>query len=323
MQNKAYRVEQLTKKYKRGPVANDKIDLEIAQGEVFGVFGPNGAGKTTLVRQMAGLLRPTSGRIFLFNHDVVAKPAVVPHYVGYYGQIAVGLNAHKFREALYITGRLRGQSKVDARRQTDSLIERLDLKELADRLVGNMSGGERRLAALLSTFMNYPLILILDEPTNELDPLRRRLVWEYLLELNRERGTTIILVTHNVLEAEWVVGRVAIIDSSKIQGLGTPGELKRLVAENVRLEVRLRDGQEPEAEDFLGAIPDSIKLRPGFWQITTTRDKSSALLSTVMEQLEGAGLDDFRLIMPTLEDVYINLTGKRWEGNDESDTAAN
>ncbi|MCI2424980.1 ABC transporter ATP-binding protein [Candidatus Acetothermia bacterium] len=320
---KAYTVEQLTKVYKKGNVsANDKIDLEIAQGEIFGVFGPNGAGKTTLVRQMAGLLRPTSGRIFLFNHDVVAKPGAVPHYVGYYGQMVVGLNAHKFREALYITGRLRGQSKADAHKQTDSLIERLDLKDLADRLVGKLSGGEKRLAALLSTFMNYPPILILDEPTNELDPLRRRLVWEYLQELNHERGTTIILVTHNLLEAEWVVERLAIIDSAKLRGLGTPGELKRLTGDTVRLEVRLRDGHEVEAEDFLAAIPESIRVRPGFWQITTRREKSTTLLSTVFERLATAGLDDFRLIMPTLEDVYIKLTGKRWEGNNEPDTAA-
>jgi len=186
--------------------------------------------------------------------------------------------------------------------------------------VGKLSGGERRLAGLLSTFMNYPAILILDEPTNELDPLRRRFVWEYLQELNQQRGTTIMLVTHNLLEAEWVVARLAIIDLGKLQGLGTPGELKRLVGDTVRLEVRLRDGHEAEAEDFLAAIPDSIRLQPGFWQITSTREKSSSLLSTVIE-LDG--LDDFRMIMPTLEDVYIKLTGKRWEGNDEPNTAAN
>ncbi|MCL0104517.1 ABC transporter ATP-binding protein [Dehalococcoidia bacterium] len=303
-------------------MANDKIDLEIAQGEIFGVFGPNGAGKTTLVRQMAGLLRPTSGRIFLFGHDVVAKPAVVPHYVGYYNQIVVGLNSHKFREALYITGRLRGQSKAEAQKQADGLIERFDVKELADRLVGKLSGGERRLAALLSTFMNYSRLLILDEPTNELDPVRRRLVWDYLHELNGQRGTTIILVTHNVLEAEWVVQRVTIIDLGKLQAMGTPGQLKRLVEDTVRLEVRLRSGQEEQAQDFLAAIPDSIRLRPAVWQITSSKGEASALFSTVIERLGFETLDDFRLITPTFEDVYIKLTGKRWEGNDERGNGA-
>lgn len=248
---------------------------------------------------------------------------MVPHYAGYYNQIVVGLNTHKFREAIYITGRLRGQSKAEAQKQADSLIERLDLKELADRLVGKLSGGEKRLAALLSTFMNYPPILILDEPTNELDPLRRRLVWDYLQELNRERETTIILVTHNLLEAEWVVGRVAIIDLGKLQGLGTPGELKRLVGDTVRLEVRMRHGQEEQGQHFLAAISDSIRLRPGVWQITAPKGKASALLSTVIERLGFETLDDFRLITPTIEDVYMKLTGKRWEGNDEPNTAAN
>jgi len=319
---KAYRVEQLTKVYAKGPMANDKIDLEIAHGEIFGVFGPNGAGKTTLVRQMAGLLRPTSGRIFLFDHDVVAKPAVVPYYVGCYNQIVVGLNSHKFREARYITGRLRGQSKAEAQKQTDSLIERFDLKGLADRLVGNLSGGERRLAALLSTFMNYPPLLILDEPTNELDPVRRRLVWDYLHELNGQRGTTITLVTHNVLEAEWVVQRVAIIDLGKLQAMGTPGELKHLVGDTVRMEVRLRDGQGEQAQDFLAGIPDSVRLRPAVWQITTPKGEASALSSTVIERLGFEALDDFRLITPTFEDVYIKLTGKRWEGDDERENGA-
>ncbi|MCL0090186.1 ABC transporter ATP-binding protein [Dehalococcoidia bacterium] len=322
---KVYRVEQLTKVYPKGPTAegyptgvtaNDEIDLEVAQGEILGIFGPNGAGKTTLVRQMAGLLRPSSGRIFLFDHDVVAKPAVVPRYAGYYNQIAVGLESHKFREVVYGTGRLRGQSKAAAQKQTDSLIQRFDLKELADRLVGKLSGGERRLAALLSTFMNYPPVLILDEPTNELDPVRRRLVWDYLHELNGQRGTTIILVTHNVLEAEWAVQRVAIIDLGKLQAMGTPGELKRLVEDTVRLEVRLRSGQEEQAQDFLARIPGSIRLRLGVWQITTPKREASTLFSTVIERLGFETLDDFRLITPTYEDVYIKLTGKRWEGND-------
>ncbi|MCL0093470.1 ABC transporter ATP-binding protein, partial [Dehalococcoidia bacterium] len=175
---------------------------------------------------------------------------------------------------------------------------------------------------LLSTFMNYPPLLMLDEPTNELDPVRRRIIWDYLHELNGQRGTTIILVTHNVLEAEWVVQRVAIIDLGKLQGLGTPGQLKRLVADTVRMEVRLRDGQEEQTENFLAAMPDSIRLRSGVWQITIPKGEASALFSTVIERLGFETLDDFRMITPTFEDVYIKLTGKRWEGNDERGNGA-
>ncbi len=129
----AYQVKRLTKVYgAQGPVANDNIDLEIPQGELFGIFGPNGAGKTTLVRQMAGLLKPTSGQIYLFGYDVIANPSVVPHYVGYYGQKVLALEAHKFWEVLYITGLLRGQSRADAQRQTHSLIERFRGREVSE-----------------------------------------------------------------------------------------------------------------------------------------------------------------------------------------------
>lgn len=310
-----YRVKQLTKIYgAQGPVANDNIDLEIAQGELFGIFGPNGAGKTTLVRQMAGLLKPTSGQIYLFEYDVIATPSVVPHYVGYYGQKVLALEAHKLHEVLYITGLLRGQSGVDAHRQRENLIARFELEGLADRLMSQLSGGERRLAALLATFMSYPPILILDEPTNELDPVRRRQVWEYLWELNRERGVTIILITHNLLEAENAVERVAIIDRGRLKALGTPGELKRQVADNVRLELRLRDGCGQDSEEFLAQLAGSVRIRPGRWQITVPKDRALSLLSVVLEELGLEVLDDFRLITPTLEDVYIGVTGKVWEG---------
>jgi ABC-type multidrug transport system ATPase subunit len=317
----AYCVEQLTKVYgTQDLMANDKIDLKIPEGTIFGIFGPNGAGKTTLVRQMAGLLRPTSGRIYLFEHDVIADPSVVPHYVGYYGQKALALEAYKLREVLYITGLLRGQSKADARHQTESLIERFGLTGLAEQLMNRLSGGEKRLAALLATFMGYPPVLILDEPTNDLDPVRRRQVWDYLWDLNRERGTTIILVTHNLLEAERVVEQVAIIDHGKLQAVGTPGNLKRLVEDRVRLEVRLRAGYKSEAEIFLASLRGSVQLRPNYWQITIPKGEASQLLSIVLEHLDSNILDDFRLITPTLEDVYIQLTGKRWEDDTHADT---
>lgn len=311
----AYRIEQLTKVYKpQGVVANNNISLEITQGELFGIFGPNGAGKTTLVRQMAGLLRPTSGQIYLFEHDVIANPSIVPHYVGYYGQKVLALEAHKFWEVLYITGLLRGQAKAAARQHMSTLIETFGLEKLADRLISQLSGGERRLAALLATFMGDSPILILDEPTNELDPTRRQQVWQYLRELNRERGTTIVLVTHNLLEAESVVDRVVIIDRGRVQALGTPGELKRQVADNVRLEIRLRVGCNQDAESFLAQLPGSAQVGPYRWQITVSKDRASSLLSTVLEELSPETVDDFRLTTLTLEDVYIHVTGKAWEG---------
>lgn len=310
----AYRVKGLTKIYEpHGPLANDKIDLEIAQGVLFGLFGPNGAGKTTLVKQLMGLLKPTSGRIELFGHDVIAHPELVPCYVGYYSQRVLALRAHKLWEVPYITGLLRGQSARDAKRQVWELLERFELLGLADRLMAHLSGGEQRLAALLATFMGYPKVLILDEPTNELDPMRRRRVWEYLRELNQELGVTIIFVTHNLLEAEAAVDQVGIIDRGRLVALGTPGELKRAVQNTVRMEVRLREGA--EADGVLSKMPGAKRLRQGWWQITAPKESASQLLAETLGELGFDMIDDFRLITPTLEDVYIQITGRIWDDN--------
>jgi len=294
-------------------LANNKITLRIAQGEIIGIFGPNGAGKTTLVRQIMGLLQPTSGTIHLYNHDVVEHPEIVSRFVGYYGQKTLALRAHKAREVLFITGLFRGQTQREANEQTTVLLERFELTSLANRLMSSLSGGEQRLIALLASFMAYSPVLILDEPTNELDPVRRRKVWEYLWERNQEHHDTVLLVTHNLLEAETVVARVVLIDQGSVQITGTPGELKREVEDIVRLEVKLRDTSNQEAIATLSSLPASECLRPGHWQITSSKGEASSLLSTVLDQLGMDVLDDFRLITPTLEGVYIKLTGKAWQ----------
>jgi ABC-type multidrug transport system ATPase subunit len=310
-----YDVKELTKIYPPGVLANDRISLKIEAGEIFGLFGPNGAGKTTLIRQLAGLLRPSRGTIRLFGYDIVKNPEIVPHHVGYYGQKVVALRAHKLCEVIYITGRLRGQSSTEAKKQTEELLEWFELDGLAHRLLFHLSGGEQRLATLLAAFMGYPPILILDEPTNELDPRRRRRVWEYLWELNDTRGTTILLATHNLLEAERVVKRVAIIDRGRIQALGTPGELKRRLQGTVRVEIHLRDGGDKRAEEVLADMHGGSCLRPGRWQITAPQSQASSLLMEVLERIDLETLDDFRLTTPTLEDIYMQVTGREWEGD--------
>lgn len=302
----AYVVEDLCKVFMPAGVrANREISLCIRQGEIFGIFGPNGAGKTTLVRQLAGLLKPTSGRISLFGRDVVAQPGIVPHYVSYYGQKVMALRAHKVREVILHSAVLRGMPVCDARRQTAELIERFGLAAIADRIMHRLSGGQQRQTALLATLTGDRPLLILDEPTNELDPANRRLVWEYLTEINREHGTTILLVTHNVLEAEQVVERVAIIDRGAAVAVGTPGELKAQVDYTVRVEVRLKPGKDGGA---LAALPGSVRLREGWYRITAAREQAQELLGLVAARTGLADLDDFRLVTPSLEDVYLRYT---------------
>jgi len=294
----AYAVEHLTKRYRaEGAPANDDISLTIAPGTCFGLFGPNGAGKTTLVRQLVALTKPTSGTVRLFGHDVVRSPSVVPHLVGYYGQKVVALRNHTPREVLVGTGVLRGLATAEAKRDAADLIERFDLAPLAGRRLATLSGGEQRLALLLATFVGQPPILIFDEPTNELDPLRRRTFWAYLGALNREH----------------VVERVAVIARGRLAALGTPGELKRAVADQVRLEVRLREGCGEAAGRRLAALPGSRQLRSDRWELTAPQAAATTLLTSVVERVGLAALDDFRLLTPTLEDVYVRFTGQPWQ----------
>jgi len=259
-----YCIRGLTKVYKNGVVANDGIDLDIHHGETFGLLGPNGAGKTTLVKQIVGLLRPTAGYIHLFGRDIVQEPDVVPKHVAYLPQTLMSLRAYRVREAIYYTGILRGLTTKEARVQTDDLLERLHLAPLSRRLVGNLSDGQKQLVAVAVTLIAYRTVVVLDEPTNNLDPAVRRLVWDVLGELREQRGVTVILVTHNVLEAERVLTRVAIIDEGRVIALGTPDELKAQVASHARLEFRLKDGAPRLHLDDFGAE----FLSDGCWRMT-------------------------------------------------------
>ncbi len=312
----AYVVSELTKVYQPGGIrANEGISLNIKAGEIFGLFGPNGAGKTTLVKQMAGLIKPNSGDIRLLGHDVVASPHLVPHFVSYYGQKILALRAHKVREVLLHTAVLRGLPVSEACKVVAELLEWFELTSIADRIMLRLSGGQQRQTALLASLAGPRPVLILDEPTNELDPAVRRRVWEYLWARNQEQGTTIILVTHNVLEAEQVVERVAIVDGGLLVAIGTPGQLKAEVDASVRVEVRLRPTTDTACEQLLASLPGSVRLREGLYRVTAPRERADDLFRTVVGQVGIEALDDFRLVTPSMEDVYLRYTGTSGSAN--------
>jgi len=195
----AYQVIDVTKVYRQGKVrATDHINLEIRWGEIFGLLGPNGAGKTTLVKQLVGLLRPTEGTIRLAGRDILVNPGIVPHYVAYQSQSRLVLEDLVPEEAIYFAGRLRGLSSSTARRQTEALLEQLDLSRSRRKPVRQLSGGQQQLVQLGVTLVAERPILVLDEPTAGLDPDHRKMIWDVLLDLNRQHRTTILLVTHNV-----------------------------------------------------------------------------------------------------------------------------
>jgi ABC-2 type transport system ATP-binding protein len=310
MSSPVYHIEKLTKTYNGGRiVANDAIDLEVRPGELFGLLGPNGAGKSTLVRQMVGLLKPDSGTILLHGRDITRDASWVPRIVSFLGQKPVALFDLTVREAIEFSGRLRHLSMAEARRQAAALMDEFVLSSCADQLVARLSGGEHRLVGLAVALIGHLPVLILDEPTNELDPAMRRVVWAHLQRLQREEGATIVLVTHNVLEAEQVVERVAIIRNGRRIALGTPGELKALVDRRIRLELLFH--QSPQ--DCLGLLRQLgtiTEVSASRCVLLVEREHAQRAIDRILAEVTLEALDDFRILTPSLEDVYLQLGGR-------------
>jgi ABC-2 type transport system ATP-binding protein len=307
----AYVVSGLSKVYrtKSGDVtATDDVDLEVRRGEVFGLLGPNGAGKTSVVRQLIGLLQPDAGRIELFGRDVVAQPRVVPDFVAYLPQDDAALADQSPADALETTARLRGLSRRDATAARDSVIDELGLGGFADRPIAKLSGGQRRLAGVGAALVGGRPVLVLDEPTTGLDPIARRAVWSAIERRRSEQATTVVLVTHNVLEAETVLDRVAILDCGRVIASDTPGRLKALVDREVRLELVWR--HDPPDDDPLAASLAARAIEHGRrWSVRLPADEARAALAELTNGPLFAALDDFTLSTPSLEDVYLTLGG--------------
>ena len=245
-------IKDITKIYKGKVKANDNISLSVAEGEVFGLLGPNGAGKTTLVNQIIGLTMPTSGSISISGVNVIAKPDYAREVCSFQAQVQAPISGLSTIQAIELAGRIRGGKKADVHQRAMELIEKLELGEWQKTLGLNISGGVRRLVAFCMAAVVPGRIVILDEPTNDVDPLRRRTIWQEVQALAK-RGSAVMLVTHNILEAERVVDRLAIIDLGKVKGMGTPASLKESEGDVMRLELIL----EPKAA--VPSLPDYLK----------------------------------------------------------------
>nr|WP_233533488.1 ABC transporter ATP-binding protein [Kitasatospora sp. SolWspMP-SS2h] len=302
----------MVKTYRTGGTevrANDGIDLAVRRGEVFGLLGPNGAGKSTLVRQLTGLLRPDAGTVDLLGHDVVRHPERAARLLGYLGQESTALDELTVALAAETTGRLRGLSRAAARAETAEVITELGLEPLAHRPLAKLSGGQRRLACFAAVLVGERPLLVLDEPTTGMDPLARRAVWSAVDRRRAERGTTVLLVTHNVIEAETVLDRVAVIDAGKIIACDTPGGLKALVDGHVRLDLVWRTDA-PLTVPAVAALAERAERTGRRWTLRTTPDEARELVAAVTTGPAFAALDDFTLATPTLEDAYLRLGGR-------------
>ena len=288
-------------------LATDEVDLSVGAGQVFGLLGPNGAGKTSLVRQLIGLLTPDRGTVQLFGREVTGRPDLVSQQVAYLAQTEPALDELSVRVAVATTGRLRGLDKRGAQRCTDGLLDELGLDPIADRPLTKLSGGQRRLAGVATALIGERPVLVLDEPTTGLDPQARRAVWD-ALHRRRERGATVVLVTHNVLEAETVLDRVAVLDRGRVIAEDTPGRLKALVSDEVRLDLVWR--ADPPLEDpTVAMLAAHATVNGRRWTTRMAAADAREALGRLTAGPAFQALDDFTLATPSLEDVYLTLGG--------------
>lgn len=305
-----YEVRDLIKTYKSGKIrANDRLSFDIHEGEIFGLLGPNGAGKSTLVGQLTGLLRPDSGMLQLYGRDISRDSSFATEVVAALTQTPLPLGDLTVSEVLRVTGHLRGLSRRDARLAGDRLMDQLGIGDQRDKLLGKLSGGLWRLATIAVALIGDRSVLVLDEPTNELDPANRRMIWDLLLQLKRESGRTIILVTHNVLEAERVIERVGIINHGRVIAWGTPAQLKARVDSRVRIELTLSPGAECHGA-AIEAMGQATQVSQRHWVVLAERDSVRGLMDRVLGDIGLDSLDDFRVTTPSLEDVYLELAGE-------------
>ena len=298
-------IDNIVKNYWGGVRANDGISLSIDRGKVFGLLGPNGAGKTTLVSQIVALIAPTSGTIEIDGVDVVANPAHARKACSYQPQGDVPIDGFTPMQAIELVGRLRGGDSRHVRKRTQELIEALEISEWAHKGGSSLSGGVRRLIGYCMAVVTPGDIVILDEPTNDVDPLRRRLLWNHIRQL-ADSGTAVILVTHNVLEAERSMDRLAIIDKGRVQGTGTPASLKGNRANDLRLELVLEPHSEvPEIPDFINVIAVGRRLRAA-----VSNENMTLALEWARAMKERGLAEEFSISPISLEDVYVQMVGR-------------
>ncbi|BDG05680.1 ATP-binding cassette domain-containing protein [Anaeromyxobacter oryzae] len=291
--------------------ALDGVDLRIRRGSVYGLLGPNGAGKTTTIRILATLLEPTAGSATVLGHDVVREAGAVRSKVSLTGQFASVDEDLSGHENLVLVARLLGLSWRDARRRASELLEAFGLAEAAGRQVQTYSGGERRRIDIAASLVAIPEILFLDEPTTGLDPRSRTQVWDLVRRIAAE-GTTVLLTTQYLDEADRLAERMAVIDHGRVIAEGTSRELKASVGSNA-LHVRLVDaGQRAEAQRLITRVLGDGVLPASEPTEVTARLERAAQAAAVLSALSERGIEvaQFSVGDPSLDEVFLALTGR-------------
>ena len=305
----------LTKRFtveKKAVEAVTDLSFEVQPGELVAFLGPNGAGKSTSLRMLTTLIPPTSGSARVVGRDILTDPAGVRRSIGYVGQLTSGSFAQRVRDELLSQGAFYGIGKTAARRRADELIESLELAPFATRSVQQLSGGQKRRLDIALGLMHAPPLLFLDEPSTGLDPQSRANLWQHILDLRAEHGTTVFLTTHYLEEADRYAERVMVIDSGRVIADDTAAALKSELAGDV---VTLTFGSD---DDAASAAPVLARLaqREVHWvdprTLTLTVPDGDRLLPTAVRELDAAGIQVERAtgVPPTLDDVFLALTGR-------------
>ncbi|MDP5181743.1 ATP-binding cassette domain-containing protein [Blastococcus sp. BMG 814] len=286
------------------------LDLAVPAGTVYGVLGPNGAGKTTTIRMLATLIRPDSGSARVLGHDVVTEADAVRAQVSLTGQLASVDEELTGRENLVLLGRLLGLSRAGARARADELLEAFGIAAAAGKLVKHYSGGMRRRLDIAASIVVTPRLMFLDEPTTGLDPRSRNQVWEIARALVAG-GTTILLCTQYLEEADQLADGIAVIDRGRVIAEGTPAQLKASVGTGA-LHVRLLDpDRRPDAADVLERALGPVSLEPDPAVLAATCPDPARAATAVAELARtGIGLAHFSLDQPSLDEVFLALTGR-------------
>ncbi|MFI6178354.1 ATP-binding cassette domain-containing protein [Nonomuraea sp. NPDC051191] len=280
------------------------IDLDVEKGEIFGVLGPNGAGKTTTIRMLATLITPDSGTAVIAGHDLRAEPGAVRRKLGYVSQAGGVEDTTSARAQIMMAARI--HDVADPRQATADVLERFDLTEMADRPGRTLSGGQKRRVAIALGLVHAPPLLFLDEPTTGLDPQNRANLWDRIRQL-REAGTSVLLSTHYLDEADALCDRLVIVDHGRIVAEGTPGELKREVSGDV---VTLRLDEPERAAEALRPLAREVRVDEDALRVYV--DDGEHTLPALLRLLEehGIGLNSIALDRSTLDDVFLAKTGR-------------
>jgi ABC-2 type transport system ATP-binding protein len=312
-------VEDLAREFRKGPRAVDGISLTVEPGEVYGFLGPNGAGKSTTVLMLTTLLPPTSGTARVAGYDIVREGPQVRASIGAALQEAALDPFLTGRDHLRLQGALHGLSRAERRKRGDELLERVGLSEAADRRVRGYSGGMKRRLDLALALVHRPSILFLDEPTTGLDPQSRNAMWSEVSRLARDEGVTVFLTTQYLEEADVLADRVGIIDRGRIVAEDTPEALKAEIGRPSVEATPAEPRQRAAVVEVLARFGEEIPAQPGAVAVRLDRGD----LADVVRALDAEGLkvSNLRLDAPTLDDVFLEKTGRSLEGEGEEEGA--